>query len=310
MAKLFDRIAPDCRELALVIEELLARRRQDAAQHRQRSAARTADDWWPKEWTRDELCDVVYSSYKALLKGAIRRPPRRQVVMEIADYLECSLEERNRLLVAARYAPEQPYLQGAQLETALGVAQTVIDALPLPAHSLTRDWDIHLVNERLLRLLGITRAQLEGLPPEQRNVLQLVFDPELPLHTLLRPNPDTWDRTARREIYGFKQQNQLCQYDDWYAARVERLMALPHFAQYWQQIGLDAPPAAEDHHAFTTYLFELTYPDGRVLHVRSLLIALGDIDYPKVIAYIPADEFTRRVFIDQGLAVDVGRGSR
>lgn len=298
MAPLFDRIAPDCRDLARVIEELLARRRQEAAQG---SSARIQRDW-PKEWTRDELCDVVYSSYKALLKGAIRRPPRRQVVMELADYLECSLEERNRLLVAARYTAEQPYLQGAQLETALAIAQTVIDELPLPAHSLTRAWDIHLVNDQLLRLLGLEREQLMALPPEQRNVLQLVFDPELPLHTLLSPNPETWDQTARREVYGFKQQNQLCQYDDWYAERVAQLMRLPHFARYWQQTTLDTPPASADHHTFSTYLFELCYPDGTTLHVRSLLIALGDIDYPKVIAYIPADQPTRQVFSRWGLA--------
>lgn len=303
MAPLFDRIAPDCRDLARVIEELLARRRQDAARRAQLAAPSRIDRGWPKEWTRDELCDVVYSSYKALLKGAIRRPPRRQVVMELADYLECSLEERNRLLVAARYVPEQPYLQGGQLTDALAVAQTVIDELPLPAHSLTRDWDIHLLNDRLLRLLGIAPEQFATLPPEQRNVLQLVFDPELPLHALLSRNPEVWDRTARREVYGFKQQNQLCQYDDWYVARIEQLMQLPHFARYWQQTTLDASSASTaDHNTFSTYLFELTYPDGTTLHVRSLLIALGDIDYPKVIAYIPADQPTRQLFARWGLA--------
>lgn len=303
MALMIDRIAPDCRDLALVIEELLARRRQDAARRALLAAPSRLQHDWLKEWNRDELCDVVYSSYKALLKGAIRRPPRRQVVMELADYLECSLAERNRLLVAARYAPEQPYLQGAQLDAALAVAQTVIDELPLPAHSLTRDWDIHLLNDRLLRLLGLTPEQMAALAPEQRNVLELVFDPDLPLHALLSPNPETWDQTARREVYGFKQQNQLCQYDDWYAARIERLLRLPEFASYWQQTTLDASPAsAADHHTFSTYLFELRYPDGTTLHVRSLLIALGDIDYPKVIAYIPADQPTREVFARWGLA--------
>jgi len=287
MALMIDRIAPDCRDLALTIEELLARRRHDAAQHALLAAPSRLQRDWLKEWNRDELCDVVYSSYKALLKGAIRRPPRRQVVMELADYLECS----------ARYAPEQPYLQGAQLDAALAVAQTVIDELPLPAHSLTRDWDIHLLNDRLLRLLGLTPEQMAALAPEQRNVLELVFDPDLPLHALLSPNPETWDQTARREVYGFKQQNQLCQYDDWYAARIERLLRLPEFASYWQQTTLDASPAsAADHHTFSTYLFELRYPDGTTLQVRSLLIALGDIDYPKVIAYIPADQPTRAIF--------------
>jgi len=306
MAKLFDRIAPDCRDFAITAEELLARRRQERAHDVQRPVAHASGEWWPKEWTRDELCDVVYSSYKALLKGAIRRPPKRQVVMELADYLECSLDERNRLLVAARYAPEQPYLQGAQLEHALAVAQTVIDALPFPAHSLTRAWDIHIVNAQLVKLLGITQEQLQSLPAEQRNVLHLVFDPQLPLHALLSPNAEAWDRTARREIYGFKQQNQLCQYDAWYAARIEHLLALPHFAQYWHQTGIDTPPlSTPDHDPFTTYVFEFTYPNGTVLHVRSLLIALSDLDYPKVIAYMPADQSTRELYAALGLTESI-----
>lgn len=300
MALNMERLAPPTREFAAVVEELLARRRHDWKNGQRRS---TQGDPWPRSWTRDELCDVAYSSYKALLKGAIRRPPRREVVMEIADYLACSLAERNRLLAAARYALEQPYLAGAELQAALDVAQEVIDGLPLPAHSLTRDWNIHLANHSLWRLLGLGDEQLAALPGEQLNVLQLVFDPDLPLYSLLSPHPEAWERTARREVYGFKHQNELCRYDDWYHERVAGWMELPRFAEYWNAIGIDAPPASvRDHELFQTYTFEFTYPDGIVLRVRSLLIALGDMEYPKVIAYLPLDDATRAVYRTLGPA--------
>lgn len=298
MALKLERMAPETRDFAAVVEELLARRRSQA----RASTTNGGDELWPKVWTREELCDVAYSSYKALLKGAIRRPPRREVVMEVADYLACSLVERNRLLAAARYALEQPYLAGTQLEAALAVAQQVIDELPLPAHSLTRDWSVHLVNRGLLRLLGLGAEQLPALPDQPLNVLELVFDPRLPLHSLLSPNPETWERTARREVYGFKLQNALCQYDEWYAQRVARLMELPRFAEFWNAIGIDTSPASlSDHESFQTYVFEFTYPDGSVLRIRSLLIALGDVEYPKVVAYVPLDDTTRRVYRELGL---------
>ena len=74
---------------------------------------------------RPDAEGVPYSSYKAPLKGSIRRPPRRAVVLAIADYLECTLAERNRLLVAPQYAPQQPYLSGVALTARLGPATSV-----------------------------------------------------------------------------------------------------------------------------------------------------------------------------------------
>ena len=37
------------------------------------------------------------------------------MLMQIADYLECSLSERNDLLLAAQYLPEQPAWEGHAL---------------------------------------------------------------------------------------------------------------------------------------------------------------------------------------------------
>jgi hypothetical protein len=302
MASVLERVVPDCHDFAFTVEALLARRRRDSAQRLHTQTSYADQESWTKEWTRDEVCDLVYSSYKAMLKGAIRRPPRRHVVMDLADYLECSLDERNRLLVAARYAPEQPYLQGAALATALAYAGMVIDDLPFPAHALTRDWDLHLPNDPLVQILRMTREQFTMVPAEQRNILHLVFDPASPLYALLRPNRASWERTARREVHGFKQQNQLCQYDAWSIERVERWMSLPHFARFWHEAELGAMDASIDHDVFSPYEFELTYDRNAVLHMRAVLIALSDCDYPKVIAYLPADRATRHHFTALGLS--------
>ena len=56
-------------------------------------------------FTLEELCDIVYPSYKNLLYGRTQQIPTRATLMRIADYLECTFDERNEILVAARYMP-------------------------------------------------------------------------------------------------------------------------------------------------------------------------------------------------------------
>ncbi|HEX6933870.1 MAG TPA: hypothetical protein VF162_17125 [Streptosporangiaceae bacterium] len=50
------------------------------------------------------------------------------------------MTERNQLLVAARYAIEHPGPRGTELRQALDALAPVIDALPLPAYVVSRDW--------------------------------------------------------------------------------------------------------------------------------------------------------------------------
>ena len=61
------RVAPDCAEFTSVVEAVLARRRADPA----RRGAAASWGAVPRSWTKDELCDVAYSSYRALLRGAV-----------------------------------------------------------------------------------------------------------------------------------------------------------------------------------------------------------------------------------------------
>src|SRR5689334_19489735 len=59
-----------------------------------------------KRFTQQELTDEACPTYKNLLVGRSQRIPSRQTLMQIADYLECSMVQRNNLLLAARYLPE------------------------------------------------------------------------------------------------------------------------------------------------------------------------------------------------------------
>jgi hypothetical protein len=281
------RVAPDCAEFASVVEAVLARRRADPA--RRRAAA----SWGavPRSWTKDELCDVAYSSYRALLRGAVRRLPRREVVLTIADYLECTMTERNQLLAAARYAIEHPGPRGAELRRVIDELRVVIGALPLPAYAVSRDWTVQLINDHLLVALGLARADVAGLPTPSRNVLRLLFDPALPVRRVLEPNHASWSRLAAFSIVQFRQDNALWQYDAWYQGLIAKLSDLPDFSRYWRQAQSGQLTGAAAG-GLASSRITVTRPDGRALCLRPLNIELHGMGYPGIVGFLPADSAT------------------
>jgi hypothetical protein len=132
----------------------------------------------------------------------------------------------------------------------------------------------------------------------QRNILHLIFDPGLPLYERLSSTREAWERTARRSIYEFKRDNVLCQDEVWYRHRVQRLLGLPRFAEYWQQIQIDCEAHGDGFSPASVgpNTIEITHPTGTILRVRPLLILQGAIDYPRVVAFLPADAASRRAF--------------
>jgi hypothetical protein len=277
------------------VEELLERRRKEQAQGRAQ-AAEWQQQWGPRSWHRTELEDAVYSSYKQMRQGRITRPPRREVVMEIADYLNCTLIERNRLLLAAHAAPVSPYLTGERLAELLPVAIGVAQQLNIAAMVINRDWRIHYENDYMRQAFALSPEQLATIQPEQRNVLHLLFDPALPLHPKLIGSPDSWRRMARQTIYAFKLANLICQFEPWYQELVLGLMALPEFAQHWQTVQVDgifdSDPSAQLQSPAVTVDVLLARPQPERMRLRPLIISVGyfQFDFPLVLAFLPADE--------------------
>jgi MmyB-like transcription regulator ligand binding domain len=291
------RVAPECAEFAGLVEAILLRRRRDPAQRR------ATEEWYgvPRAWTRDELCDVAYSSYRALLRGAVRRPPRREVVMEIADYLQCTMTERNQLLVAARYAIEHPGPRGAELQVAVEALRPVMDKLPLPAYAVGRDWTILLINDHLLAVLGLALQDVVGLPPSWRNVLRLLFDPALPVRALLEPDAESWSRLAAFSVMRFVQDNLLWQYEPWYQALITGLGDLPDFSAFWRlaQAGELGATIAPD--GLASARITVTRHDGRTLTLQPINVDLLGPGFPGIVSFLAADAASSHVLLDLGV---------
>ena len=107
-----------------------------------------------------------------------RSQPSRAVVLRLAEQLDVPLRERNRLLLAAGYAPvfaARPLDHPALAAARRAVERVPIGHEPYPALAVDRHWTLISANRALAPLLeGVAARLLE--PPV--NVLRLGLHPE------------------------------------------------------------------------------------------------------------------------------------
>ncbi|MGB1249850.1 MAG: hypothetical protein ACPG8W_04405 [Candidatus Promineifilaceae bacterium] len=247
-------------------------------------------------YTQEELCQLVYPSYKNLLIGRTQNIPTRSTVMEMADYLQCTFDERNDLLIAARYMPERNDLKGEQLAAAIEHARQIMLFLPYPAMLLTRDWKIHDYNPGFLGMYGINDER--QVPKKGKSLFHVTFDPRLPFRERNTVELAEWQKLAASTIGGFKHKNLLFRHEDWYQRRIKHSHALPDFSEYWNHS--DAKQMGQSGDSFTGVV--AAGPNGVPIRYTQGLLTLVDTGCPTILLYLPADDAARHVFSEIGCA--------
>lgn len=253
-----------------------------------------------KRFTQEELTDEACPTYKNWLRGRSQRLPSRSLLMQIADYLECSLRERNDLLLAAHYLPEQPLWEGEELRQALEQAQQLMKTLPYPAIVVTHTLQVQAANVFLLRLLGL--PPLETLPPHQRSTIYFLFHPKVCRQASPTINAEAdalWQKHVMYALQLFQRQNVLSQHDAWYQQIVQQWCEeIPDFQEYWEK----AREATRQEDAPTKIMLARMATTGEVLsiHVRQMLVSVSSKIYPAVSAFLPVDEAARALYASVG----------
>ncbi|QOR37698.1 helix-turn-helix transcriptional regulator [Billgrantia diversa] len=212
--------------------------------------------------------------------------PSREMLLRLTEQLNVPLRERNRLLLAAGFAPaygERP-IDAPEFETIRGVIERLLAShVPYPALAVDRHWHLLMGNRPLELLLGgIEPALLE--PPV--NVLRLTLHPQ--------------GLASRIRNFG-----------EWRGHILERLArqadttADPALASLSEELkGYPVPTGARPHlasrtsHAGIVVPLELAMPDGRVLSLLSTTTVFGtplDITLEELAieSFFPADEDTQ-----------------
>lgn len=107
-----------------------------------------------------------------------RSRPSRAMVLHLAAQLEVPLRERNRLLLAAGYAPvfrERPPDDPAMREAMAAVEIVLRAHEPYPALAIDRAWTLRAANRMVLALIGPVAPHLLEPPV---NVIRLSLHPE------------------------------------------------------------------------------------------------------------------------------------
>jgi transcriptional regulator with XRE-family HTH domain len=107
-----------------------------------------------------------------------RSRPSPQLLTTLAERLQMPLRERNRLLLAAGYAPRyaEGRLDAAAMEQVRGALERLISAHdPYPGVVLDRAWNVLLANRAAGALAALLPAHLQGPP---LNVIRAGLHPE------------------------------------------------------------------------------------------------------------------------------------
>lgn len=248
-----------------------------------------------KRFTQQELTDEACPTYKNLLVGRSQRIPSRATLMQIADYLECSMESRNTLLLAARYLPESLELEGDALRLVLEQARQLMETLPYPAMLVTHTLAIEALNEPFQRFFGF--PPLLALPRTQRYILPVLFREDLPLRARSTFNDQAvkaWQAGVSRGIELFKQSNRLSQFEPWYQELVKQFCAVADFRRYWERT-----PSLVDQHAVPSKLLlgrNATTEEWVPIELQHIRISVCSHMYPCLMAFRPLDAAARDVF--------------
>src|SRR5512146_1621612 len=107
-----------------------------------------------------------------------RARPSRELVLRLAERLEVPQRERNRLLLAAGYAPvyqERPLADPALAAARQAVERVLAGHEPYPALAVDRHWTLVAANRALAPLLAGIAPELLAPPV---NVLRLSLHPD------------------------------------------------------------------------------------------------------------------------------------
>jgi transcriptional regulator with XRE-family HTH domain len=126
----------------------------------------------------DLSLDVGVSTRHLSFVETGRSKPSAELVLALAEHLDVPLRERNRMLVAAGYAPRysERSLDDPAMAAVRASLQRLLDAHhPYPGVVIDRCWDVVLANEAALGLLA-------GLPDHvllpQVNVFRVCLHPD------------------------------------------------------------------------------------------------------------------------------------
>jgi transcriptional regulator with XRE-family HTH domain len=175
-----------------------------------------------------ELAGIGASWYTRLEQGKdVRLSPR--ALRGVAEALRLTPAQREYVFALAR--GETLGVEPAPTAKVSPTLQDVLDAQgPNPAYVTNGRLDLLAWNRAALEVFGVFGRAFPEIPPEERNVVWLIFTDDSRRLLL------DWERHAQRVLAQFRDASRYFVDDPWFPAFVDRLRrASPEFAAWWSQ---------------------------------------------------------------------------
>lgn len=127
----------------------------------------------------DLACEAEISTRHLSFLETGRARPSREMILHLAEQLDIPLRERNRLLLAAGFAPV--FAERSLADPALAAARQAVDLVlaghePYPALAVDRHWNLVSANRSIGRMMEAARDPAVLAAPV--NVLRLSLHPD------------------------------------------------------------------------------------------------------------------------------------
>ncbi len=218
-----------------------------------------------------------------------RSSPSQEMVLRLLDTLEVPLWDRNRVLLAAGYAPaySESSLDDKNLAQIRRVVRLLLDRHePYPAYAIDGAWNVIEANRPYLAFL----ESLDGDPAETRNVLCQLCAPHL-----FRPFVTNWEEVMRAVLRRVRRQLDAPEPPAALATVVDEIIAYPGVTTLLRAAGA---PAAHD-------LFipiEVRQGDATLSWITTLITIGGALDVAidelVVECFFPADAETEQLALE------------
>lgn len=206
----------------------------------------------------------VSQRHLSFIEGG-RSAPSRQTLMTIAQGLDVPFRDRNRLLLAAGFAPvyrEDAWNADEMKSVNAALERVLRQHEPFPAVVMDRYWNVFMTNASAPRFFNMF-IDLEARPAP-RNLLQLMFDP-----AGMRPFIAHWDRAAKSLIQRVHRESVGQVIDERTRDLLATLMAYPEVEDALKQADAAMPQP-------TLPMIPLSFVrDGRTLDYFSMVTTVG-----------------------------------
>ena len=242
-------------------------------------------------FTQLELKQVALPTYGNLLAGNSKRLPARQQILDVADYLECTIAETNDLLRTAQYLPERNELSSRAYQKLLDRAIMLTRLIPLPTAVLKPDIRMEYASSAFLRINNL--PAFDALPTEYLLGPTWYLDPKLSTYPLYNLTPKMAEINARQiaELLWFSGKPYL--HEPWFKATVSEYVKFPTFKRHWdivRQNGLSLDDDDSGRNIMQTSFVNKPIEEG------SILLPLNDQNDLVLYICTPTDEAAREVY--------------